>query len=112
MNPNPVTITGVSPVSGPEFGLTLVMVGRYVNPSAGVVVTPPAGVWTVIVAVLPRLLAGLTAVIRDYVSTVNEVAGTVPKNRAGHSVMSTGTMIFGTINSYFNQTAADFFPLR
>ena len=88
VNPVPVMVIRVPPISGPLFGLTPVTVGAVgggavqVNWSAELVFDVPADVTTVTSADAPAVPAGLVAVIDVELFTVKLAAGVEPKSTA------------------------------
>jgi hypothetical protein len=79
VNPEPVTVTGVPPASGPVAGDIPVTAGtgEYTNLSEGEVTLVPPGVVTVI-SIVPAAWAGEVTFIRVSESTVKTEAESVP----------------------------------
>src|SRR5438105_2578031 len=80
VNPLPLMVTWLPPAFGPKLGFREATTGRAanLNRSPGPAALVPAGVVTV-TSTVPAFSAGEVAVIWVLLSTVNEVAATLPK---------------------------------
>jgi hypothetical protein len=94
VNPLPVKVTTLVPVTGPELGETPLTVGagaKYVKVSELEVGLSPADVVTCTFTV--PVPAGATAVIEVPEFTVNDVAGVAPKDTADAPVKASPVMV-------------------
>jgi hypothetical protein len=77
VKPDPLIVTTLPPLAGPELGLTPDTLGRYVNSSAVATAEVPADVVTVISST-PTASTGAVTVICDAETKVTPVAAVVP----------------------------------